>query len=535
MLRLALPVILAAAAFGCDGINGPAGPAGPEITSQPRDVTINEGASATFSVTATGAAPLSYQWKRNGSVISGATQSTYAISAATAADGDARFFVVVTDGSQSVESREAVLTVRTMPRLATQPQSRAVLSGTPASFSITATGADLSYQWYRNGKAIPGSKKNSYAVGVPLAGDNGAIYSVAVSNALGSVTSAEATLGVNTGTGLRPTSYSHAKGRNQGPVTVPAFSLARTFGDFFGGEGRDYFIATQVYDHKKPQSEAKPGESLFWRWTGASYVRETAKIDDPTGCLHPRKAVVADYNGDQKSDVFVVCHGYDAKPFPGELNYVLLSQSSGVYTRRTVPGGPGFYHSAAAFDINNDGYVDLVATDNFAAQSVFAFVNDGQGNFTLRSDLFSLGRANYYSVEAVDVDGDGRTDVLAGGHEYQGATTVVLLNDGSGSFAAAKPHVLPAVPNEAIVLDFVVFDANLDGTSEIYVVRTSGGDGTFYESRTVQRVEWPSLSSTVLISERGKRWIDFLFPVFSSGRYSLVSDNTTLPFSLALP
>lgn len=47
---------------------------------------------------------------------------------------------------------------------------------------------------------------------------------------------------------------------------------------------------------------------------------------------------------------------------------------------------------------------------------------------------------------------------------------------------------LPAVANEGVVLDFTVLDADGDGANEIYVVRTSGGDGTFYQSRTVQRV-----------------------------------------------
>ena len=48
----------------------------PAITSQPQNRTVDPGVSATFSVSASGSAPLSYQWRRNGANISGATGSS---------------------------------------------------------------------------------------------------------------------------------------------------------------------------------------------------------------------------------------------------------------------------------------------------------------------------------------------------------------------------------------------------------------------------------------------------------------------------
>jgi hypothetical protein len=237
-----------------------------------------------------------------------------------------------------------------------------------------------------------------------------------------------------------------------------------------------------------------PGEFQFWRWSGGSYVKDEAKVANATGCIHPRKAVVADFNKDQRPDIFVVCYGYDKPPFPGEASHVLLSQPGGVYTSKAV-GQAGFYHGATALDIKNDGNIDVVVTNNFAPKAVFAFVNDGQGTFTARTDLLPIGAGTYFTVEAADVDGDGRIDLLAGGHDWEGAETVVLINNGSGSFAGVTPQVLPRVQNEGVVLDFVVLDADRDGVNEIYVLRTSGGDGTFYQSRTVQKVQWPSLAS----------------------------------------
>src|ERR1700691_3003162 len=81
---------LAAALTACGG-GGSSGSSGasvvaPAITAQPSSVSVTEGQVATFSVTATGTAPLSYQWQKGGSAISGATASTYTISDAALAD-----------------------------------------------------------------------------------------------------------------------------------------------------------------------------------------------------------------------------------------------------------------------------------------------------------------------------------------------------------------------------------------------------------------------------------------------------------------
>ncbi|HSJ29835.1 MAG TPA: FG-GAP-like repeat-containing protein [Longimicrobiales bacterium] len=527
-------LMMVAASCGSDGPTEPAATA-PSITAQPQSAQVDAGATAMFSVTATGTAPLAYQWEKNGSAIAGATSASYTTPAVTAADDGAAYTVVVSNEAGSVESAAATLSVRTGPAITTQPASATVLGGVAATFSVTATGSDLEYQWRRDGTDIAGATNSSYTVGVPLAGDDGAVYTVVVTNPVGSVTSGAATLTVDTGNGLRPTSYANAKGRNRPVANLPHVQEARAFGDFFGAGNSDYFVATLNYSPQAPQSEAQPGEFRFYRWTGTGYELDAAKIDNGVGCLHPRKAVVADYNEDGRPDVFVACHGYDAAPFPGEANYVLLSSAGGVYERRAVAGGlAGFYHSATAFDVNNDGNTDVVVTNNFIATPIFAFMGDGAGNFTPRYDLFPSGHGNYFAVEAADVDGDGRTDLIAGGHDWENAPTIVLLNNGSGSFATAPRHELAAVANEGVVLDFTVLDADGDGANEIYVVRTSGGDGTFYQSRTVQRVLWPSLASSVLITERPAEWIDFMFPLFTGGQYSLISDNSTRPFSLPL-
>ncbi|MEK6283181.1 MAG: immunoglobulin domain-containing protein, partial [Acidobacteriota bacterium] len=83
----------------------------PTITTQPSNQSAAEGQPATFSVVASGTAPLSYQWQRNSVDISGANSSTYTIASATLADNDARFRCIVSNPFGSVPSNEATLTV----------------------------------------------------------------------------------------------------------------------------------------------------------------------------------------------------------------------------------------------------------------------------------------------------------------------------------------------------------------------------------------------------------------------------------------
>ena len=176
-------------------------PVAPSITTQPSSVTISAGQTATFSVTVTGTAPLSYQWSQNGTAISGATSSSYTTPAETTSASGAQFTVVVSNSAGSATSNAATLTVNpapVAPSITTQPSSVTITAGQTATFSVTATGtAPLSYQWKKNGTTIPGATAASYTTPAETTADNGAQFTVVVSNSVGNVTSNAATLTVN--------------------------------------------------------------------------------------------------------------------------------------------------------------------------------------------------------------------------------------------------------------------------------------------------------------------------------------------------
>jgi hypothetical protein len=85
----------------------------PTISAQPGSVSVVSGNTATFTVTAGGTAPLTYQWQKNGTAVTGATGASYTTPAETVSDSGATFAVVVMNSSGSVTSASATLTVTT--------------------------------------------------------------------------------------------------------------------------------------------------------------------------------------------------------------------------------------------------------------------------------------------------------------------------------------------------------------------------------------------------------------------------------------
>ena len=200
-----LLIAMSTCLFACGYAGTPPGyhppPSGnaPTITRQPASVTVTAGQSATFSVAATGTAPLSYQWYVNSAAV-GANSSSYEIAAPTLSQTGTQIYVTVTDAVGSVTSATVTLTVNaaaTTPAIAQQPVSITVTAGQAAAFSVTATGtAPLSYQWFMN-SAPAGTNSNTFSIAQTTTAQTGAQVFVKVTNTAGSATSNTVTLTVN--------------------------------------------------------------------------------------------------------------------------------------------------------------------------------------------------------------------------------------------------------------------------------------------------------------------------------------------------
>jgi glucose/arabinose dehydrogenase len=118
----------------------------PQITQHPSSLTVPVGSAATFSVAASGTAPLSYQWQKNNSNISGATASVYQTPATTPADNNSTYRAVVTNASGSATSNTATLTVTSntppVATILTPSVGSKYNAGTTLAFSGTGTDAE---------------------------------------------------------------------------------------------------------------------------------------------------------------------------------------------------------------------------------------------------------------------------------------------------------------------------------------------------------------------------------------------------------
>ena len=174
-------------------------PAPPSITSEPHNQTVALGQSATFSVTADGGAPLSYQWQKSSVDIKGAISPDYTTPPTVMTDNNAIYSVIVSDISGNITSNSASLSVAipAPPSITSEPKSQTVMLGQSATFTVTADeGEPLIYQWQKNSININGAIYSSYTTPPTSASDNNAHFSVIVSNAAHNITSNVAVLTV---------------------------------------------------------------------------------------------------------------------------------------------------------------------------------------------------------------------------------------------------------------------------------------------------------------------------------------------------
>jgi hypothetical protein len=182
----------------------------PAISTQPTNQTILAGSSAAFNVTIGGTPPLVYQWRKNGTNlvnggnISGATTTVLTFTAGMT-NNSGNYSVVITNVCGSITSAVATLTVTPVfaPTISIQPTNQTIFAGDSAAFNVTAGGTTpLIYQWSKNGNNIAnggnisGATTNVLTFTAATTNNNGN-YTVVITNAYGSITSAVAMLTVN--------------------------------------------------------------------------------------------------------------------------------------------------------------------------------------------------------------------------------------------------------------------------------------------------------------------------------------------------
>jgi len=250
----------------------------------------------------------------------------------------------------------------------------------------------------------------------------------------------------------------------------------------------------------------------FWKKVKTNWVKSPIQINYriPT-CIHSRKILVSDFNNDGNVDFAIMCHGWDAAPFPGELATILLSQPDGSYNHEAISSDIGFWHGGASEDFNNDGFPDIVMTHTIQSPTTkygfTVYLNDGKGNFTKTSNYIIPYFTKAFHIELVDVNGDGKFDVLAGGHDWE-EQSKIMINPGNNNFENAQQINIPAILGAGVITDFVYSKTN----NSLYICRTGDGqnNGTvFYEGLWLQKYDMSTKTSSSLLANSA--WIDNRF------------------------
>ena len=140
-----------------------------------------------------------------------------------------------------------------------------------------------------------------------------------------------------------------------------------------------------------------------------------------------------------------------------------------------------------------------------------------------------IANKNYFTAELIDINNDNHLDLFVGGHEWEyDSITQIYLNPVNDNFPSVIPDI-SAISNEGVVLDFTVTKKFINKYLDPKNFR---GDGTFYQSRTIQKVSWPTLSSSTLVKDRNLHWIPWIIPSVIDGKNVITSDNKDNYFTL---
>lgn len=282
----------------------------PVITSQPRDLAVDIGQAVTFRLSVSGLPAPVIQWRKNGIAIAGATGPSLTIPSASTLDSG-QYSAFVQNDLGNVSSRIATLTViRGFPTITTRLPDRALAEGGGATFSHTTAGdAPFTYQWFRDGVAVPGATSATLVLQNATSAEAGA-YTLAATNAVGTGTSEPTIVSVSAASALANLSVRTA---------LPA--------------GQTLFVGAVVRDGAKNLLVRAAGPAL-----GAFGLTGVA---DPRIELYSGPTLVA-ANDDWAPALAATFAGLGAFPFnPGSRDAALQQSLSGAVTFQARGTGPG--------------------------------------------------------------------------------------------------------------------------------------------------------------------------------------------------
>lgn len=488
----------------------------PAITSQPTSQTLVQGSTATFNAAAAGSAPLSYRWFFNGAPLtdggqfSGSGTPSMSISNVQSTNAGS-YALVVTNPVGTATSAAAVLTVLAPPTIVQQPAYLSAQLSARTMFSVTATGtAPLSYQWSFNGLNLFGATNSTLAL-TNLQVSQAGNYAVTITNAVGSIVSSNAMLTVTLPPPGVPfiSSFSSASAYPGVTLTI----LGTNFSPI-AGSNLVYFGAAQTAVLSASVTNLSvnvPVGATFGPLTVTvgGLVASSDALFEPTfpgtnspiststfapgfnlgTSVNPSYAVIADLDGDGKPDIALVAGGGHVVSIFQNISRPGVPLSAASFAPRIDLPFPGTGvadnpYRLRAVDLDGDGRLDLIAAEA-GGNRVSIFHNISRPG-TLSTSSFEPSFAlitgtDCRFVVATDLDDDGHPDIVA--LNYGDKTISIFQNIGvpgtltTNSFALALVLPAPGGPYEAVLADL-----DGDGKPDLAVANQDNNTVSIYQN-----------------------------------------------------
>jgi len=326
---------------------------------------------------------------------------------------------------------------------------------------------------------------------------------------------------------------------NPSALTVTGTYPSATTISYGGNPGNYTVVATVTGNGLAPAT----GQISFQDTTSGNSVLGTATLAPSVPTLNwnsqtmatgmlPYSVVAADLNGDGIPDLAIADNNECAV-------MVLIGNGDGTFAAPSKTNVTCYPEHVAVGDFNGDGKADLVVTSEPLESSTGQFLlgittillGKGDGTFTPMATQYTMG-VEPTSIAVADFNGDGIADLAIGPFLPTGVTypLMILLGNGDGTFTAAAPIELPALPYSIAVGDF-----NGDGKTDMAVasggvtVLLGNGDGTFTVGSTPTIQVSPTCVQAGDFNGDGKLDLAAMgYPTsasFPSGRLAILTGN----------
>ena len=205
-----------------------------------------------------------------------------------------------------------------------------------------------------------------------------------------------------------------------------------------------------------------------------NFIEDEKNKDKFLGLIHSRKGIVGDWNGDGYMDTFFAGTGPDSQQpnyIPNEYPIMLVNDRNGSFIEYRLNNqyglSEGYWHSATASDIDNDGISEILLIQPKAhytfESNIIEFEGDTGGNWgnglkITPIDISLEDIQNKFTSESIDLDGNGRIELLLGGHLSENGS---FIYDIITKTKKSIPH------KNDLLIDAVFFDLDNDGDLDI--------------------------------------------------------------------